>query len=250
MRDLAARIGPALREVIHLGDIQTEINLRATGSMLLALFDDDPDRAAGELTIARANLARSSFVVQHYFCLVGDMQVAMYQGDGQRALAILEREWRAVKRSMLLRVETMRTMTLEHRARASLHASIQAGGSPALLARARRDADALARVAVPWAVAYAEHVRACIAAATRAPDAADHFARARARFEAAGMGLYAAVARRRQGELRGGAEGARDIDEADAWMRAQGVRSPAAITRLHAPTGGAVGREPPGAAPS
>ena len=62
------------------------------------------------------------------------------------------------------------------------------------------------------------------------------------------MGLHAAVARRRQGELRGGAEGARDVDEADAWMRAQGVRSPAAVTSLHAPTGSAVGRERAGAA--
>jgi MoxR-like ATPase len=45
-------------------------------------------------------------------------------------------------------------------------------------------------------------------------------------------------------------EGARDIDEADAWMRAQGVKSPEAVTRLHAPTGSAGVRESTGARPT
>jgi hypothetical protein len=49
------------------------------------------------------------------------------------------------------------------------------------------------------------------------------------------MTLYAAVARRRLGELAGGAEGARMVTEADALLAAQGVGAPERFARLYMP---------------
>jgi len=49
------------------------------------------------------------------------------------------------------------------------------------------------------------------------------------------MYLYATLARRRLGELAGDAEGGRMIAEADAWLIAQGVRSPERLARLFVP---------------
>jgi hypothetical protein len=54
-------------------------------------------------------------------------------------------------------------------------------------------------------------------------------------FDEAQMRLYAAVARRRLGQLRGGDEGRALLAEADAWMNAQGVRDPCKLSRVIAP---------------
>jgi hypothetical protein len=49
------------------------------------------------------------------------------------------------------------------------------------------------------------------------------------------MALYAAAARRRLGELLGGAEGAALIEAADDWMAGQGVARPERLTALFVP---------------
>jgi hypothetical protein len=55
--------------------------------------------------------------------------------------------------------------------------------------------------------------------------------------QAADMHLYAAVARRRQGELLGGTEGKAVREEAEAWMVGQGIRNIERMTALLAPGG-------------
>jgi hypothetical protein len=52
------------------------------------------------------------------------------------------------------------------------------------------------------------------------------------RFDRADMKLYAAAARHRIGALREDERGRETGREADAWMAAQNIRSPAAITHM------------------
>jgi len=52
---------------------------------------------------------------------------------------------------------------------------------------------------------------------------------------AAGMPLHATLARRRLGELEGGAAGARATAEADAWLAARDVRAPERLARSFMP---------------
>jgi hypothetical protein len=49
------------------------------------------------------------------------------------------------------------------------------------------------------------------------------------------MRMHAACARRRLGQLVGGDEGNRLVEEADAWMREQKVVQPSRIAALYAP---------------
>jgi hypothetical protein len=49
------------------------------------------------------------------------------------------------------------------------------------------------------------------------------------------MRLFATVARRRLGELLGGADGGRMVDEANAWMREQTIRNPDRLAYALAP---------------
>lgn len=58
---------------------------------------------------------------------------------------------------------------------------------------------------------------------------------AEAGFAAADMGLHAAVARRRHGELVGGDEGRRLVAEANLWMAGEGVRNPRRMSDALAP---------------
>ena len=59
-------------------------------------------------------------------------------------------------------------------------------------------------------------------------DAADRFARA-------DMNLYAAVTRRRIGELQDDEEGHRLRRQAEEWMAAQHIKNPGCMTRMLAP---------------
>jgi hypothetical protein len=54
-------------------------------------------------------------------------------------------------------------------------------------------------------------------------------------FEEAHMKLYAAVAKRRLGEITDGVEGKRLVDEADRWMHEQKIKAPSQITMMLAP---------------
>ncbi len=234
--ELASRLGPALRDSLEIGDIQTETNLRASAMVFLALIDDAPDRAREELKLARAHLPQTSFLIQHYFCLLGEMQLRLYEGDSGGALATLEAQWSAVRGSMLLRVQTLRTATLEYRARARIAAAL-ATGSPDHLRGARKDAAALARQAAGYALAGSANTLACIAHAMGERDAPDLFARAASLFVDAGMMLHAAVAQRRRGELLGGGVGRELVETSTQWMSDQGVRRGDALVWLMAPCG-------------
>jgi hypothetical protein len=87
-----------------------------------------------------------------------------------------------------------------------------------------------------WTRALARILDAGVALATGArAEARAHLERADTELEAADMGLYATMARRRLGELAGGDEGARAVAEADAWLVARGVRAPERLARLFMP---------------
>ena len=105
-----------------------------------------------------------------------------------------------------------------------------------LIRAAASDARGLHAMRRPWTSALARVLEAGVAFATGAPgEARARLERAHAELTAAGMPLYAALVRRRLGELDGGAEGARAIAEADAWLSAQGVRAPERLARIYVP---------------
>lgn len=89
---------------------------------------------------------------------------------------------------------------------------------------------------MPWSDALARILDAGAALARGdRPEARAQLERAHAELATAGMGLHAAMARRRLGELDGGAEGGRAVAEADAWLAAQGVGAPERLARLFVP---------------
>src|SRR5262249_24969687 len=150
-------------------------------------------------------------LVQHYFCLQAEGQIDLYCGDAPSAHVRLRARWPALQRSMLLRLQVIRIVAVEQRARCAVAAAMAVPASERgeLLALADADIRRLARERVPWSVPLCGLVAACADAVRGTKkDAAQKLSDAVKGFEDAGMLLYAAVARRRLGELMGGSEGA------------------------------------------
>jgi hypothetical protein len=132
-----------------------------------------------------------------------------------------------VRRYQLFRI-TMRWL----RARCALVAfsgeDHRRGKAGQLLRDAERHAGKLLHERIPFGVACGCAVRAGVAAARgRVEEAVALLVEAEQRFTTAEMGLHAAAARRRRGELLGGAEGAALIAAADAWMSEHGIKNAA-----------------------
>ena len=104
------------------------------------------------------------------------------------------------------------------------------------LSIARTEARRIRRDGLRWSDAIAMLLGATVTYLEGRPDdACGMLAAAVAAFECADMRLHAAVARRRLGVLQADDRGRAQVREADAWMMAEGIRSPARMTRLIAP---------------
>ena len=93
-----------------------------------------------------------------------------------------------------------------------------------------------AREPLPWAHASAAMTRGALHVARgQALDAVEEFAAAARGFEGLSMPLYAAAARRRQGERMGSLEGSAIVRAADLALAARGVKNAARMTDTMVP---------------
>ena len=89
---------------------------------------------------------------------------------------------------------------------------------------------------LPWTRALAQLLDGGAALVAGAHERSrEQLERAHAELASAGMPLHAAMARRRLGELAGGADGARVVAEVDALLAAQDVRAPERFAQLYLP---------------
>jgi hypothetical protein len=159
-------------------------------------------------------------------------------GDVAAARSLVREQWPALEGSLFLQIQLVRVVSFDFRARAALAEAWRAGaeGKAERLAWAERDASAIAAERMPWAHPLAEALLAGVAAARgEREDALVRFEAAERGFRAAEMGLHAAACRRQRGTLRGSAAGVALVDEAEAWMAAQGIRNPERMAGMLAP---------------
>jgi hypothetical protein len=163
-------------------------------------------------------------------------EIDLYAGPGLEAWERVRERTPALKRSLLLRVQSARLRWSEMKGRAALSAAMAAAAPEPFLRAAEMEAEALLRERTAWAGAPACLLRAGVAALRGAREEARASLQAAiARFDALDMALYAAAARRRCGELTPGERGDRLIAAADEWMRGQGIQNPARLAAGVAP---------------
>lgn len=242
IKELCARVPALLEEARERNDLTAATNLRTRIAYIVHLAADDPVRARAAVEQAMASWRGSGFHAQHSWELYTLGEIDLYTGSGLAAWQRIRERWTPLRRSLLLRVQAVRIEARYLRARSALAAAIQETGAAAWTPGARRvahsDAAKLDREGARWAAALARLVRAGNATLDGDRDAAlAHLRSAESAFTDLSMRLYAAVARRRHGELTGGAEGAQVVRDADDWMARQGIHNPARMADMLAPGG-------------
>jgi serine/threonine protein kinase/tetratricopeptide (TPR) repeat protein len=238
VREQARRATQLLADAERRGDSYTVVNVRAAPLVDACLAADDPDAARRHIRIALATWTQNGFHVQHWKAMLWEAQIELYEGDGPRAYARLERDRRAFKRSLLGHAQFVREMTRFVRGCAAVAASLDAPESTrrARLDEAQAIAKHLERQGMIWIAPLASLVHAAVANAEGdAATAATALRKAAERADAADMALYACSARHQLGCLLGGDEGERIRREAEAAMSAEGIQAPARIAKLMVP---------------
>jgi tetratricopeptide (TPR) repeat protein len=234
--ELSRRL-PAYVKDAHLrGDLYEETNLRTRVSYTLLLALDKPEKARQEIREALARWSHRGYTVQHYFDLIAQTEVDLYEGDVEAGWRRIVSAWPAFRRSLLRRVQLVHLESCSLHARTVLAAVAAGKLSEAGLKDAERDARRIERAGMPWSDPLAQLIRASLAAFRGDTEAAiGLLASAESGFETTDAGLYRAAARCRRGELLGGAEGQKLVAEAEGMMRGQRVANPLRLRSLLAP---------------
>jgi len=235
LRDVSHWLPGLLQAARSHGNLYFETELR-TRMNLVWLGADDPDGGERQANDAIGRWSDSGFHRQHYNHFLARVQTALYRGRAAEAWTLVVNHREPIRRNLWLRVQFMRIETSFQRARCAL-AMAAAGHEPARMrAIAARDARQIGREDMPWANPLSALIRGTLAhqegnqerAILCLTEAVDAFVRA-------DMQLYASASRSRLAAIVGGDRGRELQREANAWMAAQGILNPPAMTRLYAP---------------
>jgi len=229
--EMQRRMQPLLREATGRGDLYFETSVRTYDEPIWRLVHDEPVLAREGILQAVDAWAVEGFHLQSWEAMIMLTHCDLYDGDDERALARMQEGWRDTRRAQLHRSQTLRILTLHMLGEAALAASERQAGTS--LHTARRLARRLAGEGVDWADAFSTVLRAGLLAREHAFSAADTFEDAAKKFDSVGMATFAAAARRRAGELKGGAIGKALIDMSEAWLRTQEVVDSEKFCRAH-----------------
>jgi serine/threonine protein kinase len=227
MGEVRRRHRQLLVDAERRGNLYLSVNLRVGHLNLVWLAADDVDSARRHVHEAMRDWSHRGYQLQHYRAMIAETHLELYAGNGARAYELVVRDWPALKRNFLLKIQYVRADARFLRARAAIASLATAPDRKERLAEAARLARQLENERMPWTAGLASIVAACVAHARGDRDGAvTHLRAAAQRADAVEMLLHAMAARRQLGLLLGGDEGRTLVQEADDAMSAQGIRSP------------------------
>ncbi|WP_437322388.1 protein kinase domain-containing protein [Sorangium sp. So ce394] len=236
--ELVARIPAAIREAEARGDLFAANNYRGGFHGVGRLAAGRVDEVAADLRKV-VETWRSGFYQMHaYHRVFSGVALDLYVGNPRSAVARIEGDWPELRDGLFLRMELPAMELRWTRARAALALAGQSGGPErrALLGRVKELVRAIGRATAAASRPHASLLLAGLAATEgRRGQVQAHLRAALAGYTAARMAMHREVARWALGRVAGGPEGARHIDEAGAWMSAEGVPDMAPLARAIAP---------------
>jgi tetratricopeptide (TPR) repeat protein len=238
----------ALRDAEQRGNKYAVASLSLTQATIALLAVEGSDATLARIDHALAGWSKRGFHLEHFYAFMARAEALAYAGRATEAHAEVVARWPALQRSMLPYIaQLVRLRSYQVRGRVALRAAEASQGEVRL--RLLSDASTCAqRVererSLASASPYAALIRAGVASMRGAGGdrTASLLRDAVAGFEAEGMALYAAAARRRLGEVVGGDEGRALVRSADAWMKSESIGNPEPMTALLAPGLGAFSR--------
>jgi len=233
--EVSRRVPALLAAALEQGNLLAAMDMR-TRLNLIWLAADDPNGARAEVIEALKAWPHEGFHLQHYTAMHALAQIELYTGDVEVAWKHIQGQWKALEQSMLPRIQVLRIEAMHLRARAALATAPGSNDKKHRLKVAGSMAHRIAQEKIAWGLPFASLVRAGIAHQEGESSKAVYLlSEAVENFDLADIDLYAAATRCRLGEIIGGERGRQLIAEADAWMRKQEIKNPAAMTRMLAP---------------
>ncbi len=234
--EVRRRSARLLKEAQEKGDLFTQVNLGTFMEPLSRLAADRPDEAREVIADSIRRWSREEFNVQNMTALMGSTYVDLYCGDPRATYDRHCNQWPALQGSFLMHSQICRLLVAELRAPGPPSAwPTRAGTRPRCCAKSigglGGSSGKTCLMEMPWpcSCAGAAVIRRDQAQAERCLSEA-----ARA-FDSVPMHLFAAVARRRLGELRGGSEGRELIAASTQWMRDHEIQNPDRMTAAITP---------------
>jgi hypothetical protein len=236
---LARAVNVAIRDATARDDHYTRL-------MIGVAFEAVPALAAGDVKTARKIMAahRQRWPGQlesstyRYVSLLTDGRIERFDRCPDRAWAVYEAQWPAIRRSLMLTKQPFRVFLHHERACSALWAASVSRGRPRrkLLAVAERDAAKLRDEGTPWSEAMALTLGPAlwIARGDR-PRALETAADAQRALLERGMAVHAAAQGIRHGELLGGHEGDTLIEASIDAMRRRTITAPRPIADMLLP---------------
>ena len=204
-------------------------------SVLAHLAADRAAELRGEIQEALSHWSKRVFTLQHHWASLGMAIADLYTGDEERALARLEDEERLHRSAQFFQVESVRINFRVLQIRCLL--ATRGARRVQDLRRASSLVRGLEREKVTWAKPIADMTAGALAwRRGREGEAAARLTLAAHGFDAHEMKLFAATARWRLGQIQGGDEGARIVDESRAQLASEAVVHPERFARALVPT--------------
>jgi tetratricopeptide (TPR) repeat protein len=235
--EAATYLRPLLKEAGERGDRLLTSQLLTGMNVLIPLSqNEDPEQVRNELVTKVRPWQGESYNMPHLLLMMGLCQIDLYSGRGGEAFVRVARDLPQIRSSLLPRVELLRIDILGFRARCALAAAATARDPEPLLSEARRAGRALERIRAPLARAYATTIRAQLAVASGAYEAAVPFLKsATEQFSGLDMRMHAAAAGYRLSVLMGGDAGLTKRTASLSTMHTLGIKDPDAMTRVWIP---------------
>jgi serine/threonine protein kinase len=239
LAELTRRVPERVREAEDRGDLYANV-CHSTGlASLVYLCRDEPNEARMRSVDALARWSQRTFHVEHWWAMLGELHIHLYEGDTAAAWRRVESDWPKLEASLLLRTAQLtRLEALHMRSRCALSRGCAAPEAERedYLRDAERDARRIAKEDEAWSRPLAKLLHAGVAAARGHLDAAHPLlGDAIAGLDAADMALYATAARYRLAQLEGGDGGRAGLAAAEAWLKREGVEDVPRFVQMLAP---------------
>jgi hypothetical protein len=238
-RKLRAYLPELLQEAQNRGDLYAATGLRTRLYYLLELANDDPETASSNLQEAIERWSQKSFYTQHYWETVGQIEVALYQGDGVKAHQLIQNRWPLLIQSLLLRVQFIKIEMLHLRANATLALANQTHNLSELLPLVQKGITKIEAEGCSWGNLLAQLLRAALESFQAPQQAIIRLTAVIPALTAADMLLWAMAAQRRQAQLmqKWGEFQAGEVLQqlTDQWFAQQQIQNPARLTAMLLP---------------
>ncbi len=240
LKELTARYDGFLRDARARGDLYAETHAMAELGWFVHLARDAPWTARENHERAYRRKPPGESGIHDYLHVLGLVGIELYSDNPGVALRLLEDSWGRIRGGFVLEIYLARVDLLALRARAQIGCAarpdVPSSQRDKLLRGAEKDIARIDAEGYAYPRALALLYRACAASVTGRPEiTCDLLERAERACAAVDLGIQAAVARLRLGELTGGERGDELIADARGRLLSLGAAAPEKLARLFAP---------------